>query len=336
VAWRPRASTDPVGSLGRALVARSRRTTVEPAVPDTLGTMPTNRLTPGRERLAGDGWLPHRRAPLPNLLVVGAMKSGTTSLARLLGRHPDVLMAPDKEVHYFDRHHDRSLAWYRRHLGWYRGERYVAEATPIYLFSPWARDRLFAVLPTVTSIALLRDPVDRAYSHYWHQRSLGREDLTFAEAIEAEPERLRRGGEREWADYSYVARGRYLEQLVTFEDRYGRAALHVELFDDFAADPQRVFDRLCDGLGIQRMQAPSRSFRPRNPSRRVRSTWLGNRTIDRRGRAAAAVRRLNSAPMSYEPMDPRVRAHLVSIFREPNRALARWLGRDLGHWPTDE
>ena len=122
----------------------------------------------------------------PTFLIVGAMRSGTTTLARQLGSHPEVFMAAEKEVHFFDLHHDEGVDWYAGRFAGGAREREIGEATE-YMHDGCPRRRMGAELPDARLIVILRDPVSRAYSHYWLNRAKGMERLGFAEAIAAEP-----------------------------------------------------------------------------------------------------------------------------------------------------
>ena len=141
--------------------------------------------------------------PLPDFLIIGAQRCGTTSLYRYLEKHPQVIgAAPSKGVHYFDVHHERSLRWYRAHFPTRRrrdraGDRAVTgEASPYYVFHPHGPDRVRAAVPNVRLILMLRDPVVRAFSQYQQEYARGFEDAeTFEQALELEPGRL--AGERE-------------------------------------------------------------------------------------------------------------------------------------------
>src|SRR5689334_25080325 len=103
---------------------------------------------------------------LPNFVVIGAPKAGTTALSRYLGDHRDGFVAAQKEVHYFDRDHlfSRGVEWYEAQFEGAGGVRAVGDATPGYMYSREAIDRMAALLPDVRLIATLRNPVDRAYS----------------------------------------------------------------------------------------------------------------------------------------------------------------------------
>ena len=136
---------------------------------------------------------------LPDFFIIGAKKCGTTFLYHLLGQHPHVEAAKKKEIHYFDHHFSKGNDWYRSHFPpptWKEGRRSITgESSPYYLFHPHAARRMAGVVPRARLIVLLRNPVDRAYSHYHQEAGRGHEPLTFEEAIEAEEARLR--GERD-------------------------------------------------------------------------------------------------------------------------------------------
>ena len=171
---------------------------------------------------------------LPDFLIVGAQKCGTSTLAAHLSQHPRLLPPSTKEVHFFDQTYGRGLDWYKAHfrrvdaadrLSRRTGASCLTfEATPYYIFHPAIAERIAQCLPKAKIIIMLRDPVDRAYSHYQHEKSRGYEPLSFEEALENEPHRLQGEEERLREDesyvsrsymrYSYIARGLYAEQLA--------------------------------------------------------------------------------------------------------------------------
>ncbi|HET7555890.1 MAG TPA: sulfotransferase domain-containing protein [Gaiellaceae bacterium] len=247
--------------------------------------------------------------PLPDFLVLGAQKAGTTALYTYLRRHPDLAGPSWKEVSFFDRHWVRGVAWYRGNFpnnARTRGK-LVGEASPSYLFHPLAPERVQEVVPEARLVALVRNPVDRALSHYNHEVALGREPLPFEEALDAEDERLRGEVERmladpeyfsrEWWGHTYKARGRYAEQLERWLAVFPQEQLLVVPTDDLAADPGGAYGRVLAFLGVQ-------------------------------------PHRLDSYPRvyerQYEPMKPGTRERLAAEFDEPNRRLYELLGRDLG------
>lgn len=214
---------------------------------------------------------------LPDALVIGAQRSGTSSIYKYLGAHPQVVPSSRKETEYFSTSFHEGEAWYRAHFP-LEARRVLQdrltnrrlltfEATPDYLLDPRAAPRAAELLPSVRIIALLRNPVDRAFSHYHHSRRLGFESLDFAQAIAAEPRRLAGEYERMLEDptyqarslrrYSYVERGHYAAQLTRWLNVFPRDALLVLRFEDLIAEPASVLTRIEDFLGIEGWQPRS-------------------------------------------------------------------------------
>lgn len=217
---------------------------------------------------------------LPDFIIIGVQKGGTTSLYKYLIQYPCVASAFAKEVHFFDNHtraHNfgKGMAWYRSHFvyGLYRSynklvhkqDLITGEASPDYIFDLHAPRRIAATMPGVKLIALLRNPIDRAYSHYLHNvrapHDMGRETLPFEEAIAKEEDRLR--GEREkmlqdesyfsynYMHYSYLSRGIYADQLKTWFDLFPREQILVLRSEDFFANPGTIFKQVLEFLKLQ-------------------------------------------------------------------------------------
>jgi Sulfotransferase domain len=270
-------------------------------------------------------------AELPTFLVIGAMKSGTTSLTRYLGRHPDVLML-DREVAFFDRFWDRGLDWYRSQFAAARDQAARGESGPTYMFKPEAVPRIASVLPDARLIAILRHPVERAYSHYWHNRTRGHEPLEFLAALDAEEERLVGADERIRSRFSYLSRGRYLAQLQRVADHFPRSALDVVLLDDLHADPQAVVQHLFRFLGVDDTVVPEGLGEPENPFISFRSMRL-RRPIRRLPMPLRRIAgRLNVRYTTYPPLPPSARDAVWARFAADQGPLEGWLGRNLDCW----
>lgn len=210
---------------------------------------------------------------LPDALIIGAQRCGTSSLYKYLGRHPNVAPSLRKEIEYFTIEHHRGEAWYRAHfpLRWrrrlaeLRGRPWLTfEATPDYLFDPRAPQRVRELLPQVKLIVVLRDPVVRAVSQYHHNARLRQEKLPLAEALAAEEERLE-GAYQEVIDhpqsralelrrYSYVARGRYAEQLERWRRLFPPDQIMVVRSADLFDATGDTFGRILDFLGLSRWE----------------------------------------------------------------------------------
>lgn len=207
---------------------------------------------------------------VPDFLIVGAQRSGTTSMFKTLAQHPMVARPfLRKGVHFFDKRYDQGFEWYRgrfpleaparlRRIG--RGRPCTGESSPYYMFHPLAASRIARDLPDVRLIVLLRDPVERAYSSHSHESARGYETESFERAVELEAERL--DGERErmlaepeyeslhWQHHAYLRRGRYHEQLVELERLVGRERLCVIDSHEFFTDPARAFEEVIGFLGL--------------------------------------------------------------------------------------
>ncbi|MDX6749359.1 sulfotransferase [Geminicoccaceae bacterium 1502E] len=253
-------------------------------------------------RLAGRGGLPH-------FLVLGAQKAGTTSLFKYLSRHPGLARPFRKEVHFFDQAYDRGLGWYRAHFPAERDPRLRYEATPYYLYHPLVPHRARRHLPDARLIVLLRDPVARAYSHYWHEVENGREARPFALAIEGELERMAADeealirGTLEHSDghqrHSYLSRGFYTPQIERWLACYPREQFLFVASRELFGDPDAALGRILSFVGAD----PSFSLREKD-----------NRAHNSR---------------SYPRLEPALRERLEALFDDDRAAVGRLTGIEL-------
>jgi hypothetical protein len=261
----------------------------------------------------------------PDFVIIGAKRGGTTSLYKYLLEHPCIHpLFPGrihlKGVHYYDTNYARGLRWYRSHFPLQAGARHLArpgitpalagEASPYYLFHPLAAERLARDFPGVRIIVVLRDPVERAYSHFKERTHHGGETLSFEEALDAEEGRLRGEAERisaepgylsvEHENHSYLAQGRYLDMLPRWFGLFGRDQFHIAASEDFYADPERHVNGIWSFLGLA----------PGKLRSRVRHNYL----------PAPDIR-------------PETRQRLQEALADHNRELEELLGRPLP-WPA--
>lgn len=281
------------------------------------------RTTILRRRMAIRGGLRLPRM-LPAFLVIGAQRSGTSSLYKYLSQHPDLSAPLRKEIGYFSRSYGMSLSWYRSHFPlaarpiltrrFLGHDLATFEATPDYLFHPLAAPRAHALLPEVKLVVLLRDPVARAASQYQHMVRLGFEQLTFEDALAAEDERIAADLERihthpdhhprNLLRFSYVHRGLYADQLQTWQRHYPRHRFLVLPSERMYDDPAGTYAEILGFLGL-RPWAP-RSF----PN--YSATGL--------------------SPRPEDPLTPSTRRHLAERFHRPNQDLFDLLGTTFA-WP---
>lgn len=259
--------------------------------------------------------------PHPDYLIIGTKRGGTTSLHNYLLRHPGVLglfpqVRGKKSTDYFFASTTRGDSWYRSHFHTtpYRavvqrrlGYRPLSgEASPYYVWDPRLAPRIRAAVPDVKAILLLRDPVERAWSHYWERRVNGVEPLSFPDALAAEEARTAGELDRMLADptyhsdphdwYTYRRRGVYLPQIRNWLEHFPEEQLLILVSEEMYADPQGTFDRVCDFLGLP-------------------SAELG------------AQRKFNSS--TDGDMDQVTRKELAEYFAGPNAELEEYLGRSL-------
>ena len=257
---------------------------------------------------------------LPSFLICGGQRCGTTSLYRALAQHPAVIKAVlHKGVHYFDVSYERGMRWYRGHFPLRstaeRASRRLDgvpvqtfESSPYYMYHPLAAARIAADLPGVKLLVLLRDPVERAYSHHSHEVARGFEQETdFARALALEPDRLRGETERLAADpraysfahqhHAYRARGEYVRYLHRLSTVVDRSRIHVIDSEEFFTRPEPIYDAVLDFLELPRLGYPE-------------------------------FARHNARPRAT-PMDPGLRRELEAHYRTFDEDLASWLGREL-------
>ena len=242
--------------------------------------------------------------------MIGAQKAGTTALYAYLRWHPSIAGPFWKEVSFFDRHWARGEAWYRGQFPLRSSGKLVGEASPSYVVPPARPGAGLLARPRRKLIVLLREPGDRAYSQYQHAVALGRETLSFEDALAAEDERVRGEVERlradqsafsfAWWNHTYASRGLYADQLERWLSLFPREQLLVVTTEELGARPEETYASVLAFLG-----APPHALD------------AYPRVFDR----------------DYPPMREETRHALTVRFAEPNRRLEDLLGHPLG-WPA--
>jgi hypothetical protein len=255
---------------------------------------------------------------LPNFMIIGAQRSGTTSLFNYLCQHPEIHSSFPKEVNYFSNYFQKGINWYRSHFplsSWKKkNEKHgkhkfiTGEATPYYLFHPLAPQRASRIVPNSQLIIVLRNPVERAYSHYQHEVRMGAETLPFEEALNKEEERLDQEMKKlldeenyrsfNYQHYSYLSRGIYIDQIQNWRKYFTPEAMLILASEEFFTKPSKMINRIMDFLGL--------------------SSWQLN----------GENKKYNSLP--YPKMDPTIRKHLEAYFQPHNYRLYDYLNVDFG------
>jgi len=192
---------------------------------------------------------------LPDFLIIGAGKCGTSSLYYYLIQHDNILSARQKEIHFFDINYDKGINWYRSQLPLFFHKRNVVtgEASPFYMYDPSCPPKVFKHIPKVKLIVLLRDPIERAYSHYQHSVRRGYEKLSFEEAIENEESRL---NTKDFTDlnhgaFSYISRGLYSKQIKKWLEYFPKEQFLFIKTENFLENPKEVMKQSFKFLNLK-------------------------------------------------------------------------------------
>jgi hypothetical protein len=253
-----------------------------------------------REKIAAA----QRRAiegPLPDFVVIGTQKGGTSYFYDLLTEHPLVSRAAAKELHFFDNKFAEGVGWYRRcfsegkHVDGHRT--ITGEASPSYLFDPQVPERMAQIVPEARLIALLRNPIDRAYSHYQMEVRRGKEERSFKDATQEEMTSVEGEGNTVDVPHAYLRRGLYAEQLERFS---------------FFANRDRLLVIKSENLFTRRLEVLERVLRF------FRLAPFESTLASPAGRA------------TYEPMDPLTRRRLEGFFAPHNERLYDLLNTNFG------
>ena len=302
---------------------------------------------------------------LPNFLVIGAGKGGTTSLHHWLAAHPQVFVTPVKETNYFayracqlaadacttpEAHPFFPIRSWEDYVALFRrAGAFVArgEVSPTYLAWPAVAESIAVRLPGVRLIAILRNPVDRAYSSYLMHTRDGRERRSFAEAIRQELDGTT-DPTLSYGQRNYLQIGFYDQHLSMYWKQFDAARFHIELYNDLILDPGGLLRRVYEFLGVNENfeNNPSSRLNPSGvPSSRLLAPLLRKDRLSRvarvflperlRPRAERALDRWRARQLVKPPLDPAFRAELTARYCDDIRRLEQRLGRNLSAWLED-
>lgn len=292
---------------------------------------------------------------LPNFLVVGVQKSGTTSLYQYLRAHPDIYLPEQKETKFFvnDKIYANGLNYYKQEFfsSW-EGESAIGEVDPDYMYFHQGLPRISKDLDigALKLVFVFRNPVDRAFSHYMMTYRRGVERLSFEEALEAEPERICQSYLNRM-HYSYFDRGLYAEQLERFLEVVDISQMHFMLSDRLAVDPKTEVDGCLRFLGVDTETFPEIEFDqfhratvPRSPDLLY---WLS-----KEGWPKHVVRKLlpkeirwglkakmiawNEKPAGEAKMSASIRTELLNRYARDIFELEKITGMNLAHWRAED
>jgi hypothetical protein len=283
---------------------------------------------------------------LPNFLIIGAQKAATTWLEACLGEHPDVFIAREKELYFFNVHFDKGLAWYESHFDDWSGQAIVGEATPGYISHPEAAQRIRDTLGQIKLIASLRHPVDRAYSAFWHHLRAGRitPGTNFYTFFQQEnPLEIR-------------SRGFYYNQLSRYLEHFDQESVLVLIYEEMFHNGQQTINRCLAFLGLDTDFKPnaltarvnkggkdisifhSRTQALRNKLRKARVMTLLPQGPRRRLFLAGhhifnrMAFELGPKKKRYKRIEDDLRQKLLNDYMKDIEQLEKLLGRDLSIW----
>jgi hypothetical protein len=276
---------------------------------------------------------------LPNFLVIGVQRGGTTLLHRILDGHPEVYVPQRrKEVHFFDWYYDRGVAWYSEFFPSENSQKYraVGEVTPDYLFDPCAPSRIKEVLPNCKFVISLRNPVQRAFSWYSFQLRSFNEKRTFETFIEED------GGALE--------RGLYTQQLERYFEFFPRSSFLIFIYEELIEVPAPNLDRLAGFLGLERSwNDPAGLVRARvNASEipRFRAAFARAQRIGEfftrhdldwivRLARSCGIPEMFGTRQSKPRMSEQARRQLGAYYRDEVAKLEKLLGREIKTWSIE-
>ena len=295
---------------------------------------------------------------LPNFLCIGAPKSGTTSLYDLLKQHKDVFLPSFKEPHFFDSDEswNKGVEWYLSSYYAKANNQCIGDFTPTYLSNSLAPGRIKKVLGNqVKFVVILRNPVDRAYSHYLHTLRDQYENLSFTEALEEEAQRLRNFRQENnniaLIRFAYLEQGMYSEQLERYFKFFDRERFYITTFDDFVSKQEQVVKEICVFLGLQEQEGMQYLLQS-NKSSKARSVPLKNMikkpslikkvakwlvpSFSYRQKIRNLIQALNNKSITKKPLSEINRKiYYQRYFKQEIQSLEDLLSLNLTHWKHD-
>lgn len=267
---------------------------------------------------------------LPDFLIVGAMKAGSTTLMDYLVSHQEVGI-PNEEINYFDKdsNYEKGPSWYSKWFRKFTNHKIVGEKTPAYCYEPKAVERIYEQNPHMKLVWILRNPVKRTYSNYWHYIRIGKEILSVKECLDNEEERVKKDIYK-----GYFRRSVYVDQIERYLKFFPIEQMHFIIFEEFIKDPEKGLKDLSNFLQItpakftQKPLVSNKGYKPLSITAEYYARqWFGYGLIHK------FVHNVNKVLGSkYTPIDKELEASLYERFDPENERLEKLLNRDLSFW----
>ena len=264
---------------------------------------------------------------LPNFLIIGAPRAGTTWLAKNLREHPQVFMPKTKEIHYFDRHYSEGVEYYKQFFSGADGFEAVGEATPEYMYLPEMPELIHKLMPDCKLILILRNPVDRVYSRYWNSRAKYKENknLSFEEKIKKKP--------------LFIEEGFYFDHLNNYYKYFKPEQFLILKYDDVLDQPLKLLQDVFLFLNVDinfKTSLVMNRVNAASDKPNLAKSKLVYYVLKILGKAglkdlSLAIAKRNAAELP--PMNPETRKWLAGeVYKEKNRQLQKLTGLDVSHW----
>jgi hypothetical protein len=264
---------------------------------------------------------------LPNFIIAGAARSGTTSLYYYLKRHNDIFMSPHNEIRFFDRieNYEKGPGWYEKHFEGYTGEKAIGEKSAAYLHYECVPGKIAELIPDVKLLFILRNPVDRAYSHYWHRINLLNEYRSFEDVVKS--------------DSDIVSMGLYHKQIENYLNYFSKEQILFLLYDDLLDNSVSVLKTIYRFLKVDENFVPSNIGKIKNPAGKS-SIFIPQKQLSRlkqKARLPKFVKNIISSlgktpSKKYPSMKYETRKYLIDFYHKENIKLSKLLDRDLSNW----
>lgn len=276
---------------------------------------------------------------LPKFIICGAMKSGTTSLHSYLSQHPEIFMPEGRaqETHYFDdpKNYAKGLDWYKDCFKEGKEKQLIGQTSPLYMYLDYVPERIYRLLPEIKLLFILRNPVDRAYSHYWHEWKKNREFKTFERALNLEGKRLESGNFSDLRNYSYFSRGYYFEQISKYLQFFDKGQIKVVIFEELKSDLQKNISECYRFLNVdehflpQSMGIENATLLPK--FRLLKKILSSNRFSENIGFLNDIDKKYNRKN-HYPRLDEGVRQSLEKMYLSDIKNLELLIGKNLKIW----
>ncbi len=274
---------------------------------------------------------------LPNFIIAGAEKSGTSSLSFYLSEHPDIYVPAVKEQHFFDKkeNYKKGLDWYQKQFDGWNGEKAAGECTPFYMYDEECPLKIIKGFPEIKIIFILRNPVDRAYSNYWHQVQGGKELHCFETALKIEKKRIKKSRYHNFT-YSYIQKGFYSVQIERFLKFFKADQILILKFEELKNNPQKVMNKMYSFLGVELIENQNNIGNVKNKSVLPASKLVQFAAREVFGKTilfkAIAKANLIFGEKEYPPMKEDTRKMLVDFYSKDVEKLENISGLSFESW----